>query len=90
MNTQLIRQNVFEVLADIAPEAQPQEIGDDDKLRARLDLDSFDFLTFLIGLSKRFGVDIPESDYGRLQTIRQIVAYLSNQAGSRADEQRAG
>jgi acyl carrier protein len=36
-----------------------------------------DFLNFVIGLHKAFGVEVPETDYRRLLTLDDCVAYLA-------------
>jgi acyl carrier protein len=71
-----IRKTIFDVLRKIAPEADPQSVGDDENLRETLDIDSFDFLNMLIGLHEKLGVEIPESDYGDLTTLSKLVQYL--------------
>lgn len=77
MNEQEIRRTAAEVLAGIAPEADLSKLADDTDLRDALDLDSMDFLNFVIGLGQRSGLDIPEADTPRLHTMRGLVAYLS-------------
>ncbi len=72
-----IRTLVADILAGIAPEADLATIGDTQDLREALDLDSMDFLNFVIGLGQRSGVHIPEADAPRLTTLGGIVAYLS-------------
>lgn len=72
-----IRQVIFENLRRIAPETDPRQVGPDENLREALDIDSFDFLNFLIGLHERLGIEIPEADYGRLTTMSALVQYLS-------------
>ena len=72
-----IRSTIFEVLGKIAPEADAHSLSPDDDLRQALDIDSFDFLNFLVGIDEKLGVDIPEQDYGKLRTLRSIVDYLS-------------
>jgi len=72
-----IRQAVFAALRKIAPEADPRKLQPNESLREALDIDSFDFLNFLIGLHEKLGVDIPEADYGRLTTLSDLVRYLS-------------
>jgi len=76
MNESEIRTLAAEVLAGIAPEADLASVGDDEDLREALDLDSMDFLNFVIALSKKTGRDIPEADTARLVTLRGLVAYL--------------
>jgi acyl carrier protein len=72
-----IRKLAAEVLGDIAPEADPSTLADDEDMREALDLDSMDFLNFVIGLHKRTGVEIPEADYPKLFTMKGVVQYLS-------------
>jgi acyl carrier protein len=76
MNAQEIRSIVLEVLTDVAPEIDPATVKADIDLREQFDIDSMDFLNFLIGLSKRFQVDVPEADYGKLATLDACVAYI--------------
>lgn len=72
-----IRQAILETIGQIAPEADPAAIRPEDNLREALDIDSFDFLQVLIRLNKRFGVEIPESDYTQLATLSGMTRYLS-------------
>jgi len=72
-----IRRGVLDALLTIAPEVDPQSLRDAQPLREQVDLDSMDWLSVLVGLHQRFGVEIPESDYGRLATLAQIVDYLA-------------
>lgn len=72
-----IQQAIFDGLRKIAPEADTRQLSTAANLREALDIDSFDFLNFLIGLHERLGVEIPEADYGRLTTLSALVQYLS-------------
>ena len=67
---------VLEVLTAIAPEADVAQLVADRPLRRQVGLDSIDWLNFLIGLNQRLGVDIPEADYGRVDSLNALVAYL--------------
>jgi acyl carrier protein len=49
-------------------------------LRAQVDLDSMDWLNFLVALHERFKVEIPEADYAKLGTLDQVTAYLQAKA----------
>jgi len=71
-----IRETVFRVLGTIAPEADPDQIKPDLNLRDQLDLDSMDFLNFVIGLHKELHVEIPEADYPKFGTLNGCIAYL--------------
>ena len=68
---------VFEVLRKIAPEADLHSLDPNQSLREALDIDSFDYLQFMIGMHEKLAVDIPESDYPQLATLAGILRYLS-------------
>lgn len=72
-----IKNHIFSGLALIAPEAEFSAIPAGENLREELDIDSYDFLSFLIWLNEDLGVEIPESDYEKLITLNDLVAYLS-------------
>jgi acyl carrier protein len=78
MTANEIKQVVAEALSRIAPEANPATIVPDVNVRDQLDLDSMDFLNFVLALHDRLGVEIPEVDYPRLSTLDGAVAYLAS------------
>lgn len=77
MNEQDIRAMTAEVLAGIAPEADLSTVAEDEDLREALDLDSMDFLNFVIGLSQRSGLKIPAEDAPKLHTLAGLVRYFA-------------
>jgi acyl carrier protein len=64
-------------LAGIAPEADLEGLSPDTDLQEELDLDSMDFLNFLIALGEQTGVSVPESDYAQVRTLGGCTAYVS-------------
>ncbi|HJV01826.1 MAG TPA: phosphopantetheine-binding protein [Burkholderiaceae bacterium] len=68
---------VIATLQTIAPEVSAADLAPGEPLRAQVDLDSMDWLNFLIGLHSTLKVDIPESDYGRLRTLNELADYLA-------------
>lgn len=70
------RRVILSVLTTIAPEIDPDDIRDDVPLRKQVDLDSMDWLNFLVGINKRLHVSIPESDYGSLRTLADVTSYV--------------
>ena len=77
MNESQARELAAQVLAGIAPEADLASVGGDEDLREALDLDSMDFMNFVIGLAERTGLNIPEADTPRLRTLDGLVAYFA-------------
>jgi acyl carrier protein len=78
-----IRDTVLRVLGEIAPEVDPDAVKPDVSLRDQLDIDSMDFLNFLIALDRELGVEIPEADYGKVQTLDRLVEYLARAVAAR-------
>ena len=75
-----IRAAIVEELGNIAPEADLAAIDPAADLREALDIDSMDFLNFVIALHRRLAVDIPEIDYPKLVTLDGAMAYLRAKA----------
>lgn len=81
MNKPEIRATVLAELKRIAPEIEESELAPARPLREQVDLDSMDWLNFLVALHERLKVDIPEADYARLGTLDQTVDYLAKKLG---------
>lgn len=77
MTNEQIRALVAEALAEVAPEANLAQLPPDADLREELEIDSMDFLNFLIGVQRRTGIEVPEADYRKLATLDAAVAYLA-------------
>ena len=77
MTNDEVRAVVISTLKTIAPEVEAGDLRPDRLLRDQVDLDSMDWLNFLVALHQRLGVDIPESDYAKLTTLNRLVAYLA-------------
>lgn len=76
-----LRDRVFRGLRQVAPETDPSTLRPDENIREALDIDSYDFLQFLIGISEEFGVEIPEADYEQVFTLSGLFRYLSARLG---------
>jgi acyl carrier protein len=77
MNTDELKNIIVAGLKQIAPADAVDNVGPDDKFLQKLDLDSFDHLNFLIAISGQIGIEIPEKDYGKLDTMQKIIEYLT-------------
>ena len=76
MNQEQARKVIFDVLGDIAPEVDESRVDDDHDLTEQLDLDSMDYLNWMVGINEVTGVDIPQRDVSKFLTITGAVAYL--------------
>jgi len=72
-----IREEVLDILNDIAPDEDLSGLKDDVAFRDQLELDSMDFLDIVMELRKRHRVQIPEEDYTELASMASTVAYLT-------------
>ena len=77
MSEEEIKATVLRVLGEIAPEVDLTRLAPDVSLRDQLDLDSMDILNVMIALHDALHVDIPETDYPKLATLNDAVAYLA-------------
>lgn len=78
MNADQARDTVAAILAQIAPEADLDDVEPGEDLRTGLDLDSLDFLSLVEGLKERTGVDVPEEDYPQVRSLAGLVDYLTS------------
>lgn len=76
MKDEELRAVVIATLKTIAPEVEEGDLRPDRPLRNQVDLDSMDWLNFLIGLHEKLKVEIPEADYARLVTLGDVLDYL--------------
>jgi acyl carrier protein len=60
----------------VAPDIEGEPIDPEKSFRAQFEIDSMDFLNFIISLHKATGVEILERDYPNLQTLSGTVAFL--------------
>jgi acyl carrier protein len=77
MTNDEIRDTVLRMLGEIAPEVDLAAIKPDVDFRDQFDLDSMDFLNFVIAVDQELHVEIPEVDYPRLSTLDGFVAYVA-------------
>ena len=72
-----IKQVVHDALGNVAPEADVDALNPGKDLRDQIDIDSVDFLNFVIGLHKELKVGIPDADVAKLSTLNGCVSYLN-------------
>ncbi|HEY7469089.1 MAG TPA: acyl carrier protein [Acidimicrobiia bacterium] len=76
MNREQAREIIFDVLGEIAPEVDRSTVEDSLDLTEQLDLDSMDYLNWMLGINAETGIDIPQRDVSVFLTIDGAVGYL--------------
>lgn len=81
MTPETLRATLIELLMDIAPDADPDDVYDDESLREQLDIDSMDLLRFAQAIQDRLGVDVPEIDQPKLDRLDVAIPWLLQRMG---------
>ena len=71
-----IRNEIIDILSEIAPDEDLSDLNDEQSFREQIELDSMDFLDIVMELRKRHRIQIPEEDYGQLASMASTVSYL--------------
>ena len=77
MTTEAIKQKIIEAIYEIAPEHEGEQLDETANIQRSLEIDSFDFLNLLTALNEALGVEVPESDYGKVDTIEHMAEYFA-------------
>jgi acyl carrier protein len=72
-----IRAALLDLVGRVAPEADLASLDPSRDLRSQVDIDSLDLLHLMVAVRERFGIDVPEHDYGRLRTLDDAADYLA-------------
>ena len=81
MNDDALERQVRAALYAVAPDLEAEPLDPNRRYRDQFEFDSMDFLRYVVELNRRTGVDMPESDYPRLETMAGAVAYLRERSG---------
>lgn len=81
-----IRSHLVKALRSVAPESDPAALTATARIRDELDLDSMDFLNFVVAVHHALAVNIPEVDYPKVQTLGGAVSYLASKLDASPNE----
>jgi acyl carrier protein len=76
MTREEIRDEIIDILQDIAPDEDLSGLDDKTTFRDQLEMDSMDFLDIVMELRKRYRIQIPEEDYPHLASMESTINYL--------------
>lgn len=77
MTPQELKEAIIEEILQVAPDIRRDEIKPGENIQRSLEVDSFDFLKILTALSEKLGVEVPEKDYAKVDTLEHMAAYFS-------------
>jgi acyl carrier protein len=67
---------VKKALFSVAPDLEGEPFDPERTFQDQFEIDSMDFLNFVIALNKLTGIEIAEGDYSEVQTPSGAVAFL--------------
>ena len=67
---------IKDIIATIAPDEELEGLDAAEPLRDQIELDSMDFLDIVMELRKRYGLQVPEAEYGELRSLDSCASYL--------------
>lgn len=83
MNREQIQTGLLAAIGEIAPETDLAAIDPARPLRQQVDLDSADWLNFLVAVHEKLGVDIADAEAARLRTLQQLIDHCAARLAAR-------
>ena len=77
MTNDQIKRAIIDKILEIAPDIDEADIFPDKHIQRSLEIDSFDFLKILTALNEVLGVEIPEADYAKVDTLDHMTDYFA-------------
>ena len=71
-----IKSLIVEQILEIAPDIDKDEIKPDENIQRSLEIDSFDFLKILTAMNEKVGVEVPEKEYSKVDTLENMANYF--------------
>jgi acyl carrier protein len=75
-NANALREILYELILDVAPDLTRDDLAPDVDLRYDLGLDSIDSLNIANGIAERIGLEIPEVDRTSLRNVQALLDYI--------------
>jgi acyl carrier protein len=68
----------MDALKQVAPDADLAALDPARNFRDQIEIDSIDYLNFVLALERRLGIHVSELHYPRLSSLDGCVAYLAS------------
>jgi len=76
MDENTLSQQIIDSLTKVAPDIDRNALDLEINFRDQFEVDSIDFLGFVLDLEKRLGIKIPEVDYPKLSSMKGCLSYV--------------
>ena len=80
MNEEELSAIVVETLQAVAPDVDAGRLDPERSFRDQFDIDSVDFLNFVLKLEARLKIKVPELDYPKLSSLSGCLRFLQAHA----------
>lgn len=80
MNEEEIKSAVEKALHNVAPDTRDTAIEPNVNFRDQFEIDSMDFVGFVLALEKELDTRVPEIDYPLLSSMEGCVRYFSSRS----------
>ena len=77
MTPGITREQILEALQEVAPDNDSNTLDDHTAFRDQCEIDSIDFLNFVLILESKLARKIPEIDYPKLSSLAGCTAYFA-------------
>ncbi|MBF0345678.1 MAG: acyl carrier protein [Nitrospirae bacterium] len=79
MTRESIAETIIGIIKEVMPHDDCSTLQDDDVPFAnRINMDSMDFLDVVLALQKKYKIEIPDEDFGRLRNMKSTLDYLES------------
>jgi acyl carrier protein len=75
-----LEQHVRGALYAVAPDLEGEPLDPDARYRDQFDFDSMDLLRYVMELHRRTGIEVPETDYRRVESLGGAMQYLGTRS----------
>ncbi len=77
MKKEELKRIIIEQILEVAPDVEESEIVLTENIQRSLEIDSFDFLNILTAMYEKSGIEVPEVDYSKVDTVENMTEYFS-------------
>lgn len=78
MTDEQLRECVLATLQEAAPNVDLGTLDEHTSFRDQFEIDSIDFVRFVLALEKQLNMKIPETDFPRLSSLKGSLTYLQS------------